>query len=249
MSEKRSLSVVITAYDETDSLRRVFDKLDAVGGADEFLFVLARRCSLDCARTVKEICDEKPYCRRIVQTGYGFGNAVREAIDSVRGTHMLYWTADSGAADPEIFPELLRLYNRYPDKIITTSRWLDGEGYRGYTPARKLINYVSQKTFRLMFRSQLTDFTNIIQIAPVDIYRRIRWEQTDFSFNAEMMFKLVKAGCEFIEVPSRNVERTEGKSHTTLRELVRYYPVIWKIFLSAKDDVIAPPDERTAIKE
>ena len=245
MSEKTSLSVVITAYDETDSLLRVFHALDEIGGADEFLFVLARRCSIPCAETVKQICREKPYCRRIVQSGYGFGNAVREAIDNVRGTHMLYWTADSGAADPSVFPELLRLYRQYPDKIITTSRWLDGEGYSGYSPVRKLINYASQHTFRLLFRTELTDLTNIIQIAPVDIYRRIRWEQNDFSFNAEMMFKLVKIGCEFIEVPSRNVERTEGKSHTTLRELVKYYPVVFKIFISDKEDITVPYEGRT----
>ncbi len=243
MNEKTSLSVVITAYDETAQLREVFQKLDAVGGADEFLFVLARRCSVACAETVAEICREKPYCRRIVQSGYGFGNAVREAIEEVRGTHMLYWTADSGAADPEVFPELLRLYRMYPDKIITTSRWLDGQGYSGYSAARKFINFASQKAFRLMFRSELTDFTNIIQIAPVELYRRIRWEQNDFSFNAEMMFKLLKAGCEFIEVPSRNVVRAGGKSHTTLRELVKYYPVILKIFLQKKNEIFLPPEQ------
>lgn len=242
MNGELSLSVAIAAYDETDSLREVFRKLDEAGGADEFVFVLARRCSMQCAETVREICREKPYCRYFIQSGYGFGNAVREAIDRVRGTHMLYWTADSGAADPEIFPEMLRLSRLYPDKIVTTSRWLDGEGYRGYSPARRAVNYLSQKMFRLMFRTELTDLTNIIQIAPVRAYRSIRWEQTDFSFNAEMMFKLVKAGYEFIEVPSRNVERTEGRSHTTFFELVKYYPVIFKIFLSDKEELIAPQE-------
>ncbi len=243
MKDAMSLSVVITCYDETDSLKEVFRKLDAAGGADEFIFVLARRSSIPCVETVKGICREKPYCRYFVQSGYGFGNAVREAIDAVRGTHMLYWTADSGAADPEVFPEMLRLSRLCPDKIVTTSRWLDGDGYRGYDPVRKLINYVSQKTFRLMFRSKLTDFTNIIQIAPIGCYRRIRFEQTDFSFNAELMFKLVKTGCGFVEVPSRNVERREGKSHTTLRELIKYYPVILKIYFSDQSDILRTPEQ------
>ena len=239
MSMETTLSAVITCYDETDSLREVFRKLDEAGGIDEFVFVLARRASMQCARTVRDICSEKSYCRYFVQTGYGFGNAVREAIDAVRGTHMLYWTADSGAADPLVFPEMLRLHRLYPEKIITTSRWLDKNGYRGYHPVRKLINFASQQAFRVLFHSELTDFTNIIQIAPVHIYRSIKWEQTDFSFNAEMTFKLVKSGCEFVEVPSRNVERTEGTSHTTLRELAKYYPVILKILFIEKNEIIS----------
>lgn len=240
MHDPYSLSVVICAVDETFSLRDTFNDLDRFHLADEYLFVLSQTCTADCLQTVKELCGRED-CRYMIQSGRGFGNAIQEAIFAVRGTHMLLWSAD-GATDAAPFPELVRLSEAHPDSIVTISRWLSDDGFPGYNPVRKLVNRISQKMFALLYRSEQTDLTNPTQITPVSVYRSIRWEQDGFDFLPELIFKPVKLGVPFIEVPGNCLPRREGKSHSHFYELVLYYFRILHIYRMDRSEILRQED-------
>ena len=145
------LSVVICAVDETFSLKRTFEKLDAFHEASEYVFVLAKNCAAGCLETVKSLC-ERPDCRYIFQPGVGFGDAIRASFQEVTGTHMVVWSADE-ATDVSSFPEMLRLSKKDPEKIIKISRWLRKDGFERYGKVKKVINYISQRSFALLYRS------------------------------------------------------------------------------------------------
>ncbi len=226
------LSVVICAVDETFSLRRTFEKLDSFREASEYLFVLSKTCTPGCLAVTQELC-RRPDCRWMYQSGTGLGGAIRDSFTEVCGTHLVLWSADE-ATDVSSFPEMVRLSKENPEKIIKISRWLRKDGFEGYGRVNKALNYVSQRMFGLMFRSSLTEFTNPTQIAPVAVYRSIRWERTGFDFLPEMILKPLKLGVEFIEVPTKNVPREEGESHTTFRAHLLYYRNIFKIFFTDK---------------
>ena len=236
MENEYSLSVVICAVDETFSLERTFRKLDGYGGADEYLFVLSKTCTPECLATVERLCD-RPDCRWVYQSAVGFGNAIRDSFGMVRGTHMVVWSADE-ATDVSSFPEMLRLSKENPEKIVKISRWLHPDGFDGYGRLNKFLNYVSQRAFGLLFRSDLTEFTNPTQIAPVAVYRRIRWQHTGFDFLPEPVFKPLKLGVEFIEVPTKNVPREEGRSHNTFFSHIWYYRTILQIFFTKPEDLV-----------
>ncbi len=236
MENEYSLSVLICATDETFSLERTFRKLDAVGAADEYLFVLSKTCAPECLATVERLC-ARADCRWMYQSETGLGNAVRDSFAVVRGTHLALWSADE-ATDAASFPEMARLSRENPDKIVKISRWLHPDGFEGYGRLNKMLNYISQRAFGLMFRSRLTEFTNPTQIAPVAVYRRIRWQHTGFDFLPEMIFKPLKLGVGFIEVPTKNVPREEGRSGNTLLSHVRYYRTILQIFFTKPEDLV-----------
>ena len=240
MDNAYSLSVVLCAVDETFSLRKTFDDIDRFHFADEYLFVLSQTCTDGCMQTAKALC-ERDDCRCIIQSGRGFGNAIRDAIFEVRGTHLLLWSAD-GATDPAVFPELVRLSKEHPDCIATVSRWLSDDGFPGYNPIRKVVNFFSQKMFARMFRTDQTDLTNPTQIAPVALYRSIRWEQNGFDFLPELVFKPIKLGVPFIEAPGRCLPRREGKSHSRFHELVLYYFRIMHIYRMDRSDILRQED-------
>ncbi|MBR5423090.1 MAG: hypothetical protein IK108_03680 [Clostridia bacterium] len=236
MNREYSLSAVICAVDETFMLEQTFQKLDGYGGAEEYLFVLAKTCTPGCLATVERLCARSD-CRWVYQTGEGLGNAIRESFFMVNGTHLVIWSADE-ATDVSSFPEMLRLSKENPEKIIKISRWLRKDGFEGYGYVKKCLNYVSQRFFGLLFHSKLTEFTNPTQICPVAVYRGIRWNCTGFDFLPEMTFKPLKLGIEFIEVPTKNVPRLEGRSHHTLLSHIRYYRTVMKIFFTRKQDLI-----------
>ncbi len=235
-----SLSVVICAVDESFTLDATFRGIDRFHLAQEYLFVLSQNCTSDCLATVQTICARED-CRYVIQSGFGFGNAIRESIALVRGSHMIVWSADD-AIDSGCFPELVRLSEAHPDCIVTVSRWLSSDSFRGYNPLRKVINRVSQKLFACMYRSDLTDFTNPTQIAPVALYRSIRWEHDGFDMLPELTFKPLKLGVRFIEVPGKYVPRQEGKSHSRFSELVSYYLRVLQILCMDRRDILLEKD-------
>ena len=77
--------------------------------------------------------------------------------------------------------------------------------------------------------ADLTEFTNPTQIAPVALYRRVRWERGGFEMLTEMVFKPLRLGVRFFEVPTKNVKREEGRSHRTFGAALLYYYMILKI--------------------
>ncbi len=227
MPDTYRLSIVICAVDETFSLERTFHKLDAYGAACEYLFVLAKSCSDACRDTVKKLC-ARPGCRWLYQPGKGFGDAIRTAIREVQGTHMVVWSADE-ATDIASFPEMLRLSQENPDAVVKISRFLHPEGFADYGLVKRILNRFSQACFRALYRSDLTEFTNPTQIAPVSLYRRIRWDRSGFEMLTEMVFKPLRLGVRFLEVPTKNVAREEGRSHRTFAAALLYYYMILKI--------------------
>ena len=241
MDNTYRLSVVLCAVDETFSLRDTFNGIDRFHLADEYLFVLSQTCTDVCLQTVRQLC-EREDCRFITQSGRGFGNAIRDAIFEVKGSHMLLWSAD-GATDPGVYPELVRQSKAHPDTIVTVSRWLSDDGFPGYNPIRKIVNRVSQKMFALLYHSDMTDFTNPTQITPVEVYRGIRWERDGFDFLPELTFKPLKLGVPFIEVPGRCLPRREGKTHSRFRDLVLFYPRIWSIYRMDRSELLMQEDQ------
>ncbi len=236
MNKTYRLSVVLCTVDETFSLRETFRGIDCFHLAFEYLFVLSRNCTDGCLNTVKELC-RRDDCRYVFQTGRGFGNAIRESMDQVQGSHMIVWSSD-GAVDPASFPELVRLSKEHPDSIVTVSRWLSPDGFNGYGRLRKVVNWMSQKLFAWLYRADLTDFTNPTQIAPTALYRSIRWERNGFDFLPELTFKPLKLNVPFIEVRGKNQQRQEGRSHSRFYELVLYYFVILKIFCMNRSEIL-----------
>ena len=235
MSSLYRLSVVFCAVDETYSLQQAYAALAKDDLVFEFFFILSKNCSAACLETVKRLCCREK-CSFFFQSGCGLGNAIRDAFALVRGTHILIWPADDGIST-DIFPEMVSLSKRYPDKIISVSRWLKKNSFYGYGTIRKGINYLSQKLFAVLYRSNLTDYTNPTQIAPVSVYRSIKWTGSDFSFIPEMTFKPLRLGYSFLEVPAEDHARSEGKKHGSFFEYVRYYSVILHIRFQKKRDL------------
>lgn len=242
MNEDYRLSVVFCAVNESYSLMQAFQKIDSYAAAFEYLFVLSKKSAEKCTETVKEIC-KKENCSYIIQSGKGLGNAIRDGIKSVTGTHIIFWPADDGM-DTASFPEMVGLSMNNPEAIVTVSRWLKKDGFNGYGKIRKIINGVSQRLFAFLYRSDLTDFTNPTQIAPVALYRKINWQGTGFDFIPEMTFKPLRLGCRFIEVPCKNNKREDGSSNSRFFQLIKYYFVILKIMIMKKKDITVSVDDR-----
>jgi len=234
--EKYKLTVAFCATNETKALYDAYSKIREYDFADEYVFVLSETATDGCVKTVNCICDDSD-CRYVFQKAPGLGNAIREAIVEAKGSHIIIWPADDGM-DTKSFPEMVRLSKENPEKIVSVSRWLEKNGFDGYGALRKAVNFVSQKLFAFIYKSSLTDFTNPTQIAPIKFYKRINWQGQGWDLIPELIFKPLKSGCEFIEVPCKNFSRKEGKSNSSFFKLAPYYLIILKIYFMPVDEII-----------
>lgn len=230
MDEYR-LSVAFCAVDESDLLEKAFYKISHYAQADEYIFVLSKKHSSLCNKTVKKICAQNASCRRVIQSGQGLGNAIKTCIAQAHGTHLIIWPADDGV-DTNAFPKMLALSRQNPDAIIKVSRWLKKGSFVGYNKLRLSVNYLSQKAFASLYHSSLTDFTNPTQIAPLAVYRSITFEYDNAALIPEMVFKPLKNSVRFIEVPCKDISKRTSASHVKFLELVQYYFVILKILIA-----------------
>lgn len=241
MSAEYRLSVIICAVDESETLKECVAQMRAAVDVFEYVFVLSKNCRPETGETVRALC-EADDCRYLIQDAYGYGNAIRNGIDASKGTHMLLWTADGGLEVSSV-PKMKEISENDPENIVKVSRWLPGGGFVNYGRFRKFANYISQKAFAVLYGVKLTDFTNGALIAPLDLYRRIRWDNNDFSFIPEMVFKPLRLGVRFTEVPCVNYERREGVSHVSFGMLLKYYLVILKIRFEDRSKMIINPEK------
>lgn len=235
-----TLSVIFCAVDETDALKDAFESIDKSAYISEFIFVLSKSASKKCVETAAKLCRDKR-CRLIFQSGKGLGNAIKNAIDAARTSHMIVWPSDGGM-DVSAIKTMVSLSQKHPESIVTVSRWLKGGGFEGYGHIRKIINCISQKMFAVLYGCKLTDFTNPTQIAPTELYKKIKWQSDGFDFIPEMTFKPLRLGCRFIEVPCKNLKRSEGKKHNSIKDLVKYYLIAPKIRFMKIDDILKGKD-------
>lgn len=228
MSDSYKLTVAFCVVDETQLLIDTFQKIKCGFEAFDFIFILSRTSTDAAIETVSNICKLYDNCRYCFQDGYGLGNAIKKAMNFANGTHLIVWPSDDGM-DADSFPNMVKCSIENPDKIIKVSRWLRRGDFINYGKIRLLINYISQKLFAVLYNADLTDFTNPTQIAPIDLYRHIQWKNDDFGLIPELVFRPLKAGCDFIEIPCRNTEHRRGKGNSNLFMLIKYYFIILKI--------------------
>ena len=222
------LTVAFCVVDETEILVKTFHKIKQGFEPFEFIFVLSQTSTEESREIVDNICKYYDNCSYCFQDGRGLGNAIKKAIDYSNGTHLLIWPSDDGM-DSTSYPQMVEYSMNNPGKIIKVSRWLRHGDFVNYGKIRLAINYISQKLFAALYSANLTDFTNPTQIAPIDVYREIKWENDDFGLIPELIFRPLKAGYEFCEIPCTNTEQRRGKGNSKLSQLIKYYFVIIKI--------------------
>ncbi len=240
MNNGYTLTVIFCAVDETGALKNAFESIDKSAYISEFIFVLSQNASNECIKTAKKLCEDSR-CRLIFQSGKGLGNAIKNAVDAARTSHMIVWPSDGGM-DTSAFKTMVSLSQKHPESIVTVSRWLKGGGFEDYGRIRKIINGISQKMFAVLYGCKLTDFTNPTQIAPTELYKKIKWQSDGFELIPEMTFKPLRLGCRFIEVPCKNLKRSEGKKHNSIKDLVKYYFIAPKIRFMKTDDILKGKD-------
>lgn len=251
MDKFSSVSVVIPAIDETDSLRESIDtilKTCDCKDLNEIFIVVCERTTPECLRIISNFVESESEVpvRLYYQAEPGLGSALHESMQRVTGSHVVNMAADMDT-DPYVIKDMIKVAKEYPDAVILASRWLKGGGFEGYGRIYKALNYLFNKMLQILFLTNVTDLTYGFRFAPVDKTLSVKWESKGFSIGMETNLKMLRLGYKMLEVPAVWRVRKQGDSQNSFIVKLKYIKTVLKVRLAGIDSIKSDSSERSLI--
>ena len=234
-----AVSVILPVIDETESLRKTVEIL-----LDENRESIAEILLIVCQKTTPEAMK---VCTELTQLHSGLmqlhfqrrpflGGAMQDAFDLARGTHVLMMASDL-ETDPHTVKDLIEKAADGYD-VVTATRWTAVGGFQGYEPVKYVLNWIFQRSFRLLYRTSLSDLTYGFRIFKTEWVKRIAWEEQRHAFLLETILKPLRLGARTVEVPTTWRARPEGESHNTLWQNFIYFRIAFKTRLRPRRELL-----------
>ncbi len=243
--EFRNLSIMLGAVTEVETLKQTVEtvlKLCDHRDLREIIICYSDRSteeSLEACREIKAKETDVPIV--VMKQTRPYMASVNDTIDASRGSHCLLLASDM-ALDLSTVPVLIEKAKKEPEVIHSVSRWMKGCKFYGYGRIKRIVNFLAQRFLSVLFMRNMTDFTIPVQIAPAELYKSIKFEETRFPFLLEMVLKPIRLGYRFTETPTNCYSRKEGKSSNSAGQTLDYLRVALHIRFMKKEDILLKKD-------
>ena len=222
------VGVIITAVDETWSLRQTVDTLlgenaEAIG---EIMIGIAPHTTAACRAVITGLEREHPdRVRHHEQIRLpGAGGANRECIPLMCSPWLLLMAADL-ETHPDTVAAMITRARAGDVDIVATSRWLGGGRFGNYSRVKRVCNWLFQRVFSILYAARLTDMTFGFRLYRAKELRRYAWCETGHAFFFESLVKPLRGGARVVEIRTHWEKRQEGTTHMSAFEYLRYFKV------------------------
>jgi glycosyltransferase involved in cell wall biosynthesis len=229
------LSVVVTVFSETFSIRETLDILKGNdrGYIKEIILLISPRASEEAFAICREGAALDPRVKIVVQKNNpGIGWAYREGMEAATGNYVALMAADLETEPAAVDRMVEKIVETACDGVIA-NRWLPGGGFTNYDPLKYVLNWIFQNVFRVLFWTKLGDLTFGFKILSKKMTQSISWEGTLHEICIETTVKPLKGGFRMEQVPSVWVGRKEGASVNTFFRNFRYVKTALRVLAGA----------------
>jgi glycosyltransferase involved in cell wall biosynthesis len=206
-----TLSVVIPAFNEINTLEQIIARVEAVPLRTEIIVV--DDCSSDGTRElIQHMADEKRIVARLHEHNQGKGAALRTGIEAATGDFVIVQDADL-EYDPNEYPKLIAPLVQGKADVVYGSRFAGGESHRVLYFWHSIGNHVLTLASNAFTDLNLTDMETCYKVFRRELIQSIAIEENRFGFEPEITAKVAKAGARVYEVGISYSGRTyaEGK--------------------------------------
>ena len=238
------VGVIITAVDETWSLRQTVDTLlaenaDAIG---EIMIGIAPHTTAACRDVITGLEGDHPdRVRHHEQTRLlGAGGANRECIPLMSSPWLLLMAADL-ETHPGTAAAMVARARVGDVDIVATSRWLGGGRFGNYSRIKRVCNWLFQRGFSILYAVRLTDMTFGFRLYRATELRRYAWRETGHAFFFESLVKPLRGGARVVEIKTHWEKRQEGTTHMSAIEYLRYFNIGLLTRVQPARSLLAPP--------
>ncbi len=246
MKKFKNISIMLGAVTESFTLIETVEKILSICNPSdlcEIIICYSEKATIECIDALNKLKGLKVEVPIIIlQQKRPAMASINDIIDAAQGSHCLLLASDM-ALDLDTVPVLIELAKKNPNTIHSVSRWKKGCKFYGYGKIKRIVNFFAQKFLAILYMRNLTDFTIPVQIAPAELYKSIRFEETGFSFLLEMVLKPIRLGYKFTETPTNCYSRKEGKSSNSNKQLLGYLKVALHVRFMKKEDILLDKKE------
>lgn len=222
------VGVIITAVDETWSLRQTVDTLlsENAGAVAEILIGIAPFTTVECRAVIAGLEAAYPDLVRHHEQARlpGAGGANRECIPLMRSSWLLIMAADL-ETHPGTAEAMIARAGLGDVDIVSTSRWLGSGRFGNYSRIKRVCNLLFQRFFSILYGTQLTDMTFGFRLYRATELSRYAWQETGHAFFFETLIKPLRCGARIAEVETHWRGRQEGETHLSAFEYLRYFRI------------------------
>ncbi len=234
IASRIQLSIVVTVFSETFSIRETVDILLARdrGYIKEIILLVSPRASEESMSICRECAEKDPRIGILVQKNNpGIGWAYREGMQAATGNYVALMAADLETEPAAVDRMVEKILETGCDGVIA-NRWLPGGGFTNYDPIKYVLNWIFQEFFKALFWTKLGDLTFGFKILSKQIADSIHWEGTLHEICIETTVKPIKHGYRLEQIPSVWVGRKEGRSVNTFFRNFRYVKMAFRTLAS-----------------
>ena len=243
MTKFENLSILLPTLNETFSFVKTVEiilsecNLEDLG---EFIAIVCERTekeSLKYIQKAKKISEEQGVTFKILyQTKPFAGGAVQDGMMAATSSHTLMMAPDL-ETDPHTVKTFIEVAKKYPNDMITASRWLKKGSFAGYNKTKFVLNWMFQKIFSTFYGVKLTDITFGYRLAPSKLFQSIIREELKHPFFLETCLKPICLGITIHEIPSEWAARQEGESQNSLLQTFKYLRIAFKVKFEKKENM------------
>ena len=221
--EAPRVSVVVPAYNESEHIRPVLDRIfEAVRLPCEVLVVVDTPEDTTVA-VVDEYSLKEPRLRCLVNTyGRGPANAIRFGIAAAAAPVAVVTMAD-GCDDPRQIDDLARLVDRGV-AVAAASRYMPGGQQVGGPVLKGLLSKTAGRSLRLLAHIGTRDATNSFKAYSTVFVRSVGIDSRDgFEIGIELTAKARRLRMPVAEIPTIWLDRQAGVSNFRVAKWIPGY--------------------------
>ena len=174
------LTLIIPAKNEAESLPIVLRELE------KFPYKIKVILEKNDIETIESI---KTYnCEIIYQSGKGYGNALKEGIESVNTKYFCIFNADGSFIPDELEGMLSKIQLKDAD-FVFASRYEKNSKTDDDTIITSIGNFLFTKIGNIFFKLPITDILYTYVLGKVESAQKLNLQQNDFRFCVELPIK------------------------------------------------------------
>jgi len=224
------LAIVIPTYNEKETLPSLIEELvkEVKKIADKFFIIIMDDASPDGTGQIAEELNKKYGSITVIhrKKKIGLGSAYKEGfkltLERFAPDFIVQMDADH-SHDPKEIPQMVQKMQGYD--YVVASRHVPGSSILGWGTYRKTLHSTAGAIARMCGGIKISDPTSGFRVFRKDVLNSINFSQIKskgFAFQIEILCLLKRMGFNGVELPTRFVNRKEGKSKMDITETIQF---------------------------
>lgn len=225
--------LVIPTYNEAENIAKLISKIFALQIPDLEILIVDDNSPDGTANIVRDIQIQNPHLHLLQRAGkLGLGSAYiagfKKALE-LEANHIFEMNADF-SHDPEDIPRMLEATKN--SDLVIGSRKIPGDKVIGWGFIRKLMSNGAMWFSHLLLGLKPMDVTAGFRCFKSKVLKSIDIDtikSNGYAFQEELLYRTQKAGFKITEVPVIFIDRQEGKSKLSKKDILEFFWIMIKL--------------------